>query len=82
MKTVIKRYPPEKGVLTQLYAATSSEVTKADSGAYFAPWARKATVERKEAADPELGKKLWDWCDDQMRKAGLNETLANDKTSA
>jgi retinol dehydrogenase 12 len=33
--------PPWKGAITQLYAGTSTKLTKADSGKYFIPWARE-----------------------------------------
>ncbi|GBE88955.1 Uncharacterized oxidoreductase [Sparassis crispa] len=71
LKTVIHKYPIEYGMLTQLYAATAPEVTRADSGAYFVPWARRGPVLRKEAHDPVLGARLWEWCEGEMRRAGV-----------
>ncbi|EED82668.1 predicted protein [Postia placenta Mad-698-R] len=65
------KYPVSYGVLTQLYACTSPEVTKEDSGRYFFPWARRGHALRSEADDPALGTKLWDWCEEQMKKAGI-----------
>lgn len=71
VNTFVHKYPQEMGALTQLYAATSPKVTKADSGAYFAPWARKDKPIRSEVHNPALGTKLWDWCDEQMKAAEI-----------
>ncbi|KAH9931772.1 hypothetical protein B0H21DRAFT_760910 [Amylocystis lapponica] len=71
--TFISKYPVPMGALTQLYLAGSPNVSKADSGAYYIPWARRATPIRNEANDPALGAKLWDWCEHEMKKAGVFE---------
>lgn len=52
--------PTWMGAITQLYAATSPDLTKKDSGQYFIPWARKATP-RPGTQDPVLADKLWDY---------------------
>ncbi|KAL6309853.1 hypothetical protein BKA93DRAFT_722748 [Sparassis latifolia] len=69
--TFIHKYPVAMGALTQLYGATSPELTKADSGVYLFPWARKGEALRKEAYDVTLGSQVWDWCEEQMKAAGL-----------
>ncbi|KAL8277765.1 hypothetical protein RQP46_009887 [Phenoliferia psychrophenolica] len=51
-------YPTPKGAITQLYAATSPEVTLADSGAFFVPWARKGAPRIPEATDVGFIKKV------------------------
>jgi len=68
LNTVVAKEPVQRGALTQLYAATAPEI---ESGAYYVPWARKANPVRKEAYDPVLGKRLWDWCSAQMTSAGV-----------
>jgi len=72
--TIISKFPISMGVLTQLYAATAPEITKEDSGKYFMPWARKSEPLRDEAKDPALAAKLWDWGEEQMKKAGINDS--------
>ncbi|KAG8803494.1 hypothetical protein FRC18_007297, partial [Serendipita sp. 400] len=53
------------GALTQLYAANSPEAQKL-SGKYLVPIAR---VEEPLAIanDQELAKKMWDWCENELR---------------
>jgi len=51
-------YPTPLGAISQLYAGTSPELTKADSGKYFIPWARVATP-CPGTQDPVLAEKLW-----------------------
>lgn len=68
LNTVVAKNPVERGALTQLYAATAPDIK---SGSYYVPWARKANPIRREAHDPVLGKRLWDWCDEQMTNAGV-----------
>ncbi len=53
------------GALTQLYAGTSPETADAN-GQYFIPWARRGKA-NKIAADPELGARLWEWCEAQVK---------------
>jgi hypothetical protein len=55
-------YPASLGALTQLYAGTSPDLTMADSGRYFIPWARPG-VPRKGMQDVDLAMKLWDFLD-------------------
>ncbi|KZT05640.1 NAD(P)-binding protein [Laetiporus sulphureus 93-53] len=70
--TFLTKYPVSMGILTQLYAATSPDITKADSGEYFRPWATKGQPVRDEADDPVLATKLWEWCEEQMKEAGIS----------
>jgi len=59
-------YPAPFGALTQLWAGTSPE--GADfNGKYLIPWAREGEIP-KGADDPEIGKKLWDWLEEQVRE--------------
>jgi len=58
-------YPPPHGALTQLWAATTPEA-KDYNGAWFVPWARIGPMP-KEAKDPEVGKRLWDWIEEQRK---------------
>jgi NAD(P)-dependent dehydrogenase (short-subunit alcohol dehydrogenase family) len=52
---------------TPVFAATSAELV---SGAYLVPVA-KVGKESKEAKDGELGKKLWEWTEGELRGKGF-----------
>ncbi|TRM63807.1 hypothetical protein BD626DRAFT_568431 [Schizophyllum amplum] len=56
-------YPTPFGALTQLYAGTMGG--KELNGKYLIPWARVGSC-RSGADDPELGKALWKWCEEQV----------------
>ncbi|KAI0072976.1 NAD(P)-binding protein [Panus rudis PR-1116 ss-1] len=58
-------YPTPYGALTQLWAGTMPEALKYN-GEFLIPWARVGRC-REEAYDPELGKKLWDWLEEQVK---------------
>lgn len=58
-------YPAPLGALTQLYAGTSPETGDAN-GEYFIPWARRGKATAL-TGDPETGKKLWEWCEEQVK---------------
>jgi len=60
-------YPTPMGAITPLYAATSSELTKSDSGRYFIPWARAGTP-RKGTQDLDVALKLWDFLEEEVKK--------------
>ncbi|KIJ18178.1 hypothetical protein PAXINDRAFT_9260 [Paxillus involutus ATCC 200175] len=52
------------GPLTQLYAGTSPEAATM-SGQYLIPWARIGAP-RANTQNPQLGKELWTWLEDQV----------------
>jgi len=54
------------GALTQLWAGTMPEGAEL-GGKYCIPWARVGTA-KKATDDPELGQKLWAWCEEQVAK--------------
>ncbi|KAG8987306.1 hypothetical protein FRB94_001991 [Tulasnella sp. JGI-2019a] len=58
-------YPAPMGALTQLYVGTSPE-TANNSGDFFVPWARLGKL-TGPSADPEMGRRLWDWIEEQRR---------------
>ncbi|KAI0809193.1 NAD(P)-binding protein [Irpex lacteus] len=58
-------YPAPYGALTQLYAGTDPHALDLN-GAFLIPWARVGKA-RKEALDPAVGKKLWDWLEDHTK---------------
>jgi len=62
-------YDIAHGVLSSLYAGTSEAVMIQDGGKYLVPWARFGKPLRKEADDPALAKRLWDWCEEAIKKA-------------
>jgi len=53
------------GALTQLWAGTSPEGAEL-GGKYCIPWARVGAA-KTAANDPELGKKLWSWLEEQVK---------------
>ncbi|KAF5342774.1 hypothetical protein D9758_017118 [Tetrapyrgos nigripes] len=59
-------HPAPYSALTQLYAATSEDADD-HNGAYFVPWARKQKLP-PASQDPEIGKELWNWLEDQVKK--------------
>jgi len=58
-------YPSPYGALTQLWAGTMPE-TLNYNGEFLIPWARLGKC-RKEAYDPVLSAKLWDWMEEQVK---------------
>lgn len=60
-------HPVALGAITQLYAGISEEVTMADSGGYFVPWARKDKAAREETRDPEFCAKVMELMEAQVQ---------------
>lgn len=60
----IQLYPAELGAVTQLWAATAPETAELN-GKFLIPWARIG-LPRHETEDPQLGKDLWDWLEEQI----------------
>ncbi|KAH9035968.1 NAD(P)-binding protein [Lactarius hengduanensis] len=58
-------YDVSYGAITSLYAGTAPAAGELNSK-YFTVWARLA-VPSKKALDAELGKKLWEWCEEQVK---------------
>ncbi|KAI0345469.1 NAD(P)-binding protein [Trametopsis cervina] len=58
-------YPAPMGALTQLYAGTDPHAAELN-GEFLIPWARLGKA-RKETGDPAIGKKLWEWLEEQTR---------------
>ncbi|KAI9444096.1 NAD-P-binding protein [Lactarius indigo] len=58
-------YDVTYGALTSLYAGTAPAAGELN-GKYFTVWARLA-VPSKKALDTELAKKLWEWCEEQVK---------------
>ena len=57
---------PQQGALTQLFAATSSEVK---SGQYYVPTANE-NAGSKFSQDQDLAKELWEWTESELAKQG------------
>jgi len=55
-------YPTPQGALTPLWAGTSPEAADLN-GEYLIPWAR---VGKPRSNDPELGRELWTWFEEQV----------------
>lgn len=60
-------YEVSQGALTPLYAATSPEAASLN-GKYLVPWTR-VRPPKQETQDPQLGKALWDWLEEQVKDA-------------
>ncbi|KAH9005646.1 NAD-P-binding protein [Lactarius hatsudake] len=58
-------YNVSYGAITSLYAGTAPAAGELN-GKHFTVWAR-LTVPSKKALDAELGKKLWEWCEEQVK---------------
>ncbi|KAI9570103.1 hypothetical protein HD554DRAFT_2087070 [Boletus coccyginus] len=54
------------GALTQLYAGTAPDAARL-GGQYLVPWARIGTP-GAETRDPQLGKELWTWLEEQAMR--------------
>ncbi|TFK47752.1 NAD(P)-binding protein [Heliocybe sulcata] len=59
-------HPTPYGAVTQLWAGTTLEGLDMN-GKYGVPWAREGPP-RKDAEDPEVGRKFWEWMDDQVKE--------------
>ncbi|KAI5115553.1 hypothetical protein M0805_001882, partial [Coniferiporia weirii] len=58
-------YPAPLGALTQLWAGTMPEAVEYN-GKYLFPWARLGEP-RKDTQDPDMGVKLWEWLEEQVK---------------
>ncbi|KAI0791664.1 NAD(P)-binding protein [Abortiporus biennis] len=67
--------PASFGALTQLWAGTMPAAVQYN-GQFLVPWARPARC-REEAYDPDLGKKLWDWLEEQVKEFNNTQTSSN-----
>lgn len=62
--TEIITYQPKYGALTQLWAGTAPWGATMN-GKYLRPWARLG-YPHPDSQDPELGKQLWTWLEEQV----------------
>jgi NAD(P)-dependent dehydrogenase (short-subunit alcohol dehydrogenase family) len=58
-------YPVSYGAISSLYAGTAPAASELN-GKYLTTWAR-VTLPDSQALDSELGKKMWDWCEEQVK---------------
>ncbi|KAH9179024.1 NAD(P)-binding protein [Lactarius sanguifluus] len=61
----IVTYDVSYGAITSLYAGTAPDAGELN-GKYLTAWAR-VVVPNKKALDAELAKKLWEWCEEQVK---------------
>ncbi|TCD65870.1 hypothetical protein EIP91_002132 [Steccherinum ochraceum] len=61
----VTAYPPVFGALTQLWGGLMPEPTK-HNGEFLIPWGRVGRT-RKEAYDPEVGEKFWNWLQEEVK---------------
>ncbi|MCJ1436424.1 hypothetical protein MMC27_005803 [Xylographa pallens] len=59
-------YPAIQGAYTELYAGLSSDITMDYTGGWVAPWGRLEEG-RKDLHDPGLGRKYWEWTEEQVK---------------
>ncbi|EFZ00865.1 short-chain dehydrogenase [Metarhizium robertsii ARSEF 23] len=59
-------YPAKFGAYTELFAGLHPDVTVEKSGMFIAPWGRLVNA-RKDLFDPELGKRYWEWTEEQVK---------------
>ncbi|KAJ7054148.1 NAD(P)-binding protein [Mycena amicta] len=59
-------YPAAWGSVAQVWAGTSDEAAGLN-GKYIAPWGRVAR-HRRDVDDPQNGRELWEWLEEQVRK--------------
>ncbi|KAH9036285.1 NAD(P)-binding protein [Lactarius hengduanensis] len=62
---LVMGYGVSYGAITSLYAGTAPAAGELN-GKYLTVWARLA-VPSKNALDAELAKKLWEWCEEQVK---------------
>ncbi|RBQ99136.1 hypothetical protein VDGD_07272 [Verticillium dahliae] len=56
--------PAKYGAYTELFAGLDSSITSKDK--WITPFGRREEP-RADIVEPELGKRYWDWCKDQVR---------------
>ncbi|KIY43460.1 NAD(P)-binding protein [Fistulina hepatica ATCC 64428] len=59
-------YPTPMGALTPLYAVAHPDATS-PNGEYYIPWARRGYC-NPMSKDPELGRQLWSYLDEQVER--------------
>ncbi|KAK9320878.1 hypothetical protein V1517DRAFT_328031 [Lipomyces orientalis] len=57
---------PVNGAYTELYAGLSEDITEKNSGGWVAPFGR-LTRGPTDLFDPELGRKYWEWSEEQIK---------------
>ncbi|KAH7007918.1 hypothetical protein B0J12DRAFT_85079 [Macrophomina phaseolina] len=60
-------HPPINGAYTELYAGLSEEITEANDAGWISPFGKVEKM-RKDLEDPELGRKYWEWSEEQVRQ--------------
>ncbi|TCD65860.1 hypothetical protein EIP91_002121 [Steccherinum ochraceum] len=71
--TAILLYDASYGALTQLWAGLMPDSIQ-HNGLYLRPWARLGRA-RKEAYDPEVGERFWNWLQEQVTKFELENKI-------
>ncbi|GFG26086.1 uncharacterized oxidoreductase C736.13 [Aspergillus udagawae] len=60
-------HDPKYGAYTELFAGLQPDITQDKSGSWVAPFGRFVPI-REDLLDPSLGKKYWDWTEEQVKK--------------
>ncbi|KAF5708592.1 short-chain alcohol dehydrogenases/reductase [Fusarium globosum] len=58
-------HAPENGAYTQLFASHSPTITEKENGCWVSPFGKVEPC-RKDLLDPDLGKKYWEWTEEQV----------------
>ncbi|KAF5562480.1 hypothetical protein FPHYL_5674 [Fusarium phyllophilum] len=60
-------HAPRNGAYTQLLASHSPTITEKENGCWASPFGKVEPC-RKDLLDPDLGKKYWEWTEEQVDK--------------
>ncbi|KAF5552859.1 short-chain dehydrogenase [Fusarium mexicanum] len=60
-------HAPKNGAYTQLFASHSATITEKENGCWVSPF-EKVEPCRKDLLDADLGKKYWEWTQEQINK--------------
>ncbi|KAH8890634.1 short-chain dehydrogenase [Thozetella sp. PMI_491] len=68
MKAILRMIAkePKYGGYTELFAGLSTEITEKNNGGWVAPYGYLGAG-RKDLREPEIGRKLWEWTEEQVR---------------
>ncbi|KAH8597150.1 short-chain dehydrogenase [Bisporella sp. PMI_857] len=57
---------PKNGAYTELFAGLHPSITEKDNGGWVSPFGKKEEP-RKDLVEPELGRKYWEWSEEQVK---------------
>ncbi|CEJ91607.1 hypothetical protein VHEMI07309 [[Torrubiella] hemipterigena] len=60
-------YPPKNGAYTELFAGLSDTIDEEDNGGWLVPFGKVEPI-RADLAEAEIGKKYWEWSEEQVKQ--------------